>query len=191
MGRLLFFHDFASPFCRLAFDAATEAAEATGLELRPVPFELWPVPEALPSPDEVELLDELETARTLAEEWDVTLRKPSVLPRTRKAHEAVAYTLEHGGTEPLLRGIYRALWSDGKDIARVDVLADIGEAAGLDREALHVALGLDQYEADVVREQHAVAGAEIRGVPAFQVGQVLASGLLPADELIAWIEENR
>lgn len=191
MARILFFHDFASPYCRLALEAVTTAAERAAVEVRPVPYELWPAPEPLPSPDEAALVDELETARALGEDWGVPLRKPPLVPRTRKAHEAVAFALAHGGVEAVLRGIYEALWTDGLDIARIDVLADVGEAAGLDRDALHVALGLDEYEADVVREQHAAAGAEVPGVPAVQLGAVLASGLLPADELLEWIEENR
>lgn len=191
MERLLFFHDFASPYCRLALGAVITAAERAGLELRPVPYELWPAPQPLPSPDEPALIDEIETARSLANGWGVTLRPPPLVPRTRKAHEAVAFALAHQGVRAVIEGIYEALWTDGRDIARIDILTDIGEAAGLDREALHVALGLDEYEADVVREQHAAAGAEIAGVPAFQLGSVLASGLLPADDLLHWIEENR
>ncbi len=191
MDRLLFFHDFASPFCRLALDALEEAADRAGLEVRPVPLELWPAPEPLPSPDEPRLVDELETALDLAREWGTSLRKPPRIPRTRKAHETVAFALKHGEARAVLHGLYAALWSDGRDIARIDVLTDVGEAAGLDREALHVALGLDEFEADVVREQHAAAGAGITGVPAFQIGSVLASGLFPARELRAWIEETR
>ncbi|MFW5947442.1 MAG: DsbA family oxidoreductase [Gemmatimonadota bacterium] len=191
MTRLLFFHDFASPYCRLALDAVTGAAGRAGLDVRPVPFELWPAPAPIPSPDDARLLNEMETARELAEEWGVPLRKPAVLPRTRKAHEAVAFALARDGAMEVVRRIYDALWAEGRDIARLDVLAEIGEAAGLDREALHVALGTDEFEADVVREQHAAAGAGLEGVPVVQVGHVRASGLLPADDLLAWIEDNR
>jgi predicted DsbA family dithiol-disulfide isomerase len=191
MDRLLFFHDFASPYCRLALDAVTDAAERTGLRVRPVPFELRPAPDPLPSPDHPSLAEELEAAGALAEEWGVTLAAPPMVPRTRKAHEAVAYAIENDAAAAALRGIYEAFWSEGQDISRVDVLADIGEALGLDRESLHVALGMDTYAPDVVREQHAAAGAEIAGVPAVQVGEVRAAGLLPVDELVGWIEANR
>ncbi|MFO7893719.1 MAG: DsbA family protein [Longimicrobiales bacterium] len=191
MSRLLFFHDFASPYCRLALDAVTDAAERTGLEVRPVPFELRPAPEPLPPPDHPALAEEMDTARTLADQWGITLVTPPLVPRTRKAHEAVAYALDHGGAATVLRGIYEALWTHGQDIARIDVLADVGQAAGLEREPMHVALGIDEFQADVVREQHAAAGAEITGVPAVQIGTVMAAGLLPADELVGWIEENR
>jgi predicted DsbA family dithiol-disulfide isomerase len=190
MSRLLFFHDFASPYCRLALDAVTDAAERTGLRVRPVPFELRPAPEPLPAADDDTFSGELETARELARAWGVTLRTPPLVPRTRKAHEAVAFALHHGGAPAVLRGIYRALWADGLDIARIDLLADVGEAAGLDRDALHVALGLDSFEPDVVREQHAAAAADITAIPVVQFGTARAVGLIPADELVAWIEEG-
>lgn len=191
MSRLLFFHDFASPYCRVALEAAAGAAERTGLELRPVPFELWPAPEPLPQPGRPPLATEIETAEPLARERGLTLVAPPQMPRTRKAHEAVAYAIQHDAVVPVLRGIYDALWTRGQDIARIDLLADIGADAGLEREPLHVALGTDEFEADVVREEHAVAGAEVYAVPVFQVGAVRAAGVLPVDELVAWIEENR
>lgn len=190
MSRILFIHDFTSPFCRLAVEAVAEAAERTGRTVRPVPFELWPEPAPLPPVAASPFREEMNTALPLAGEWGLTLRQPPTLPRTRKAHEAVAYAIQHGAALALTQEIYEAFWSNGVDIARLDLLADIGEAAGLEREPLHVALGLDEYEADVVREQHAVAGAELNSVPAFQIGSVVAAGVLPADELVAWIEEN-
>ena len=191
MSRLLFYHDFASPYCRLALDAVTEAAERTGLEVRPVPFELWPAPTELPTIDDPTVAEELDRARELASDQGIRLQPPTALPRTRKAHEAVAFGIDHGAGAAVLRGIYEQLWSEGQDISRIDVLTSVAEAAGLDPEELHVALGTDRYEADVVREQHAVTGAGIEAVPAVQVGAVMAAGLLPPDELADWIRENR
>lgn len=189
MARLLLFHDFTSPYCRLAARVAADAAERTGLELRPVPFELRPAPAGLPAPDELDAA-ELETARSLAREWGVPLGELRRVPRTRKAHEAVAYAIAKDAALAVLNGIYDALWRDGLDIARLDVLADVGAAAGLEREPLHVALGLDTFEGDVIREQDAAAAAGVTGVPVVQVRDVTAVGLLPVDELVAWIEAN-
>lgn len=193
MDRLLLYHDFVSPYCRLALGPTLDVASRTGLDVRPVPFELNPAPARLPSPDEPGLARELESAREIARSWDADLGTLTAVPRTRKAHETVAYARIHGDggvAEAVLQGLYEALWSDGRDIARLDVLADIGEAAGLDREPLHVALGLDEMEAEVVREQEAAAGAGISGVPAVQVGSALATGLIAPDELLAWVRER-
>lgn len=190
MSRLLLFHDFASPFCRLAAQIAPAAAARTGLELRPVPFELRPAPLPLPGPGALDA-EELETAASLAREWGLDLGEVHRLPRTRKAHEAVAYARTKGAGEAVLAGLYDALWRDGLDLSRLDVLADVSAAAGLDREAVHVALGVEDLAEEVVQEQGAAAAAGLTGVPALQVRDVVATGLFSLEEMVAWIEENR
>jgi predicted DsbA family dithiol-disulfide isomerase len=183
MDRMLLYHDFTSPYCRLAAQVAAEAARQTGLSLRAVPFELCPAPAPLPDPDQL-LRDELARASAAAADWGLALGSIARVPRTRKAHEAVAYARAHDVDERVLHGIYRALWEEGRDVSRLDVLADIGEAAGLDREAMHVALGLDEFEPEVMREQEAAAAAGLTGVPAMQVRDVVAMGLFPVAELV-------
>lgn len=189
MDRLLFYHDFTSPFCRLGGRVAGRAADRTGLTLRPVPFELWPAPAPLPDVGEA-YGEELEHARRAADRWGLELGTLPHVPRTRKAHEAVAYARDGARGRAVMDAIYDALWRDGLDISRLDVLADTCAAAGVDRELLHVALGLDEREEEVVREQEAAAAAGLAGVPAVQVGDVVAVGLLPLDELVEWIEAN-
>ena len=194
MDRLLLYHDFVSPYCRLALEPTLQVAANAGLEVRPVPFELHPSPAPLPSPGDPALERELAKAGEVARAWGTELGRLASVPRTRKAHESVSYARTQGDAataEAVLRRLYAALWLDGLDIARLDVLADIGAAAGLDREAMHVALGLDGLEPDVVREQEAAAGAGITGVPVVQLGTAVATGLIPADELQEWIGQNR
>lgn len=194
MNRLLLFHDFVSPYCRLALGATLDAASRAGLEVRAVPFELYPTPAPLPTPDAPELAEQVEKASAIAREWGEELGTLPLVPRTRKAHETVAYARAKGGeeiAESVLRGLYQALWSEGRDISRLDVLADVGEAAGLDREPLHVALGVDELESAVVREQDAAAAAGVPGVPAVQIGDVMATGLLSAGELLDWLDRSR
>lgn len=189
MKRILLYHDFVSPFCRLAVPATIDAARRTGAPLRAVPFELHPAPGPLP---ELASLDgELETASAIAREWGVELGSPGLVPRTRKAHEAVAFARSHQLEIPVLERLYDALWKDGRDISRLDVVADAGAAAGMDREALHVALGVDNLQDEIIREQEAAVAAGLTGVPAVQFGDVAAVGLFPVEELVEWIESNR
>lgn len=190
MNRLLFYHDFVSPFSRLAVGVAREAARRTGSSLRSVAFELRPAPEPLPVPAELDA-SEIAAARAVAEEWGLDLGSLRLVPRTRKAHEAVAYARSHDVEQPMVEGIYRALWQDGRDISRLDVLADIAEAVGLDPEEIHVALGVDTFQDEVIREQEAATAAGVTGVPVLQVRDVRAVGLFPVDEVVEWIESNR
>lgn len=190
MNRILLYHDFASPFSRLAVPVAIAAARRAGMPLRAVPFEIHPAPSPLPDPSDIGA-NEMERARAVAEEWELPLGQLRAVPRTRKAHEAVGFAREHGAEMQLLEALYDALWKGGLDISRIDVLADAGEAAGLEREAMHVALGLDHFQDEVVREQEAAAAAGLTGVPAVQVRDAVAVGLVPVDELVEWIESNR
>jgi predicted DsbA family dithiol-disulfide isomerase len=187
MPRLLLYHDFASAYSRVALSMGIQAARAAGVVLDPVPFERFPEPAPLPSPVEA-FGAELEGAAALAADHGLPVSLPPMVPRTRKAHEAVAFARQHDLALPMAEAIYDALWRGGEDIARVDVLAGLGEGVGVDPGALHVALGVDVYTEDVVRVQALAERDGIGGVPTFRYGDALATGLLPFTELMAWIE---
>jgi predicted DsbA family dithiol-disulfide isomerase len=188
MNPILLYHDFVSPFCRLAVPIVIEAARRTGHTLRAVPFELHPAPG--PAPPLHALEDEMAAARSAAGEWGLELGTPRHMPRTRKAHEAVAFARQRDLEIPVLRALYHAHWMEARDISRLDVLADAGAVAGLEREPLHVALGLDDLQGEVVREQDAAVAAGLTGVPAIQLGDAVAVGLVPLESLLEWIESG-
>ena len=183
---LLLFHDFISPFCRVALDSVSDVAETVGAEVRLVPFELVPAPADLPDPDDAAIERELSAAAPLARERELELRPPSLLPRTRKAHEAVAFAGAHGRELAMATAVYDALWRDGADLARLDVLADVGAGIGLEREALHVALGLDEQAEEVQAAQAAAEQAGVTAVPTFGLNGSRQVGLVPARDLVEW-----
>ena len=189
MEMLLLFHDFISPYCRVALDAAREAAEAVEAELRLVPFELVPAPSDLPAAGDPAIMGEIEAAAPIARERGLSLDVPRTLPRTRKAHEAVAFAGAHELEVPLAAALYQALWRDGADLGRLDVLAELGAGVGLDRDALHVALGLDEHAEVVTRAQRAAEEAGVTGVPTFSLGASTQVGLVRARELVEWARD--
>jgi predicted DsbA family dithiol-disulfide isomerase len=103
----------------------------------------------------------------------------------------VAFARVSGAEDALLARLYDALWTRDRDISRMDVLADEGAAIGLDRDALHLALGLDRFQDEVVREQDAAESAGIAGVPAVQYRDHVAVGLLPVHDLVEWLDSLR
>jgi predicted DsbA family dithiol-disulfide isomerase len=187
MRRLLLYHDFASPFCRLAVAIAREVVGSDSASLELVPLELYPDGAAPLTPGDL-IHDEVQAAQELARSCQVELVTPPLLPRTGKAHEAVLYARAQERAVAMASAIYDALWARGLDIGRIDVLADLGADVGLDRDALHVELGLDVHRAAVERTQQLVAGAGIESVPTYQVGQIRTAGLMPAAELRSWME---
>ncbi len=189
MEGLVLYHDFVSPFCRLAFAAAVDAAAAAGVSLRLHPFELRP-PTAPLTPDDADAVAaELEAARPLAAEWGVALSAPPGVPRTAKAHEAVAFAAGHGRGVEMAARIYEACWTRGSDIGRIDVLAGLGEGAGVDPQALHVALGLDACAAEVQTAQREAERAGVTAVPLLRHGERWLPGVLPAAEILAWLRD--
>lgn len=161
-------------------------AREAELDLRLIPLELFPPP--LPLPATLEPVgDELNAALPLAGELGAELVLPRRVPRTRKAHEAVAHARAHGLELEMAEAIYEAVWRRGLDVGRLDVLAELGAAVGLDRDLLHVALGLDAGGDEVLAAGVAAEAAGIDGVPTFRLGDDVAVGLFPAAELLEWI----
>lgn len=190
MAELIIHHDFVSPFSRVALAVARAVSARAGVDLRLAAMELWPAPLPLPMPAEA-LGDDLRAALPLAIDLGTTMALPPLVPRTRKAHEAVVHARAHGLELVMAEAIYDALWRRGLDIGRLDVLADVGARVGLDRDLLHVALGLDSGEAEVVAAGTAAEAAGIDGVPTFRLGAAAAVGLFPPAELLEWIRAQR
>jgi predicted DsbA family dithiol-disulfide isomerase len=190
LSELVLYHDFASPFSRLALAIARDAAGAARLELRLAPLELYPAPVPLPDPDTA-WAEELPAALPLARELGLELVRPRRVPRTRKAHEAVAHARAHGLELAMAEALYDGLWRRDLDISGLDVVAGLGAEVGLDRDLLHVALGLDAAGDEVLAAADAAEAAGIDWVPTFRVGTAVAVGLFPPAELMEWIRACR
>jgi 2-hydroxychromene-2-carboxylate isomerase len=190
LAALVLYHDFVSPFSRLALRVARDVAREGGLDLRLVPLELFPPPVPLPPAPET-LGAELEAALPLARALGAELVLPPRVPRTRKAHEAMVHARGQGLELELAEALYDAVWRRGQDIGRLDVLAGLGAKVGLDRGMLHVALGLDTGQDEILAAGVAAEAAGIDGVPTFRLGDDVAVGLFPAAELLEWIRSRQ
>lgn len=196
--RLVVFADYVCPFCRLAESVLARLRRDHGVESEVAAFELRPPGSPVPgaaNPWKREAWHRVIVP--LAAELGVALQYPSLMPRTRKAHEAVAYARSVGTSGPMHEAVYDAYWQDGRDIGRIDVLVDIGAAVGLDRTALKVALDIDQWTERVLQDLAAARRLGLTGVPAYvrhtpAVGDVpvtaeLRVGLQRYEELRAWM----
>lgn len=158
--------DFASPYCYVTEVAVRRAAAEHGCSIRTLAFELYPpIAEApaAPPPWEPEL-DEL------ARREGLTLRMPRALPRTRKAHEAATFAAEHERGPEMRRAIYHALWEEGRDVGRIDVLAALAGSVGLDPTDAKIALDIDRHLDAVLGEEAAAARLRITVVPVLYLG---------------------
>ncbi len=185
---VLVLSDFTCPFSYVT-EAALWRMEDEGLvALEHRAFELWPEPSELPTETGGAWED---AVRPIARELGLELRPP--LPaRTRKAHEAARLAHEGGRGREMRAALYAAAFS-GLDLARIDVLVDLGERAGMERIPLRMALDVDVRTPDVVAEQEEARRAGIDATPALFVGSGAQGRLLlgarPPAELRAEILE--
>jgi predicted DsbA family dithiol-disulfide isomerase len=105
----------------------------------------------------------LQTAR----DSGIDMKRPALIPNTRKAHEATEFAKDSGRLLPFHRAVFSAYWEREENIGEIDILCRVGEECGIDAGGLRDAL-LDGRYASRVDEQMAWArAAGITGVPTF------------------------
>lgn len=180
------FADYVCPFSYLSFLGLEAVAEELGATVDWRAFELRPAP--------APMLDafadaEWQIVQELAAEAGVELKRPVLRPRTRKAHEATKFGATVGKEAVLRRAIFDAHFLDGRDIGRIDVLTEIGAAAGIEKMALRVALDVDVHAEEVLADAEQARQAEVEGTPAFVAGSDLRVGYLSANHLREWLKD--
>jgi predicted DsbA family dithiol-disulfide isomerase len=129
----------------------------------------------------------------MAAERGLMLRLPPLQPRSRKAFETAEFARARGRFDPVHRALFRAFFEDGRDLADVAFLLDIGASAGLDSEELRDALESGRHTAKVVADRRLAQEIGISGVPALvvSVGEkgYLVSGAQPY-EVVRRVMDN-
>ena len=186
------FSDFACPYSYVAETALRRMEAAGEVECTHLAFELFPAPAPLPEGDAGAWMDALSP---LADELGIALRVPPAPARTAKAHEAAAFARARGAGAAMRQAIFAAYFGDGRDIARIDVLVELGAALGLDAGELKVVLDVDSLSPRIRAEGEAARAAGVEGTPTLVAGTGDAArwvvGARPYAELRAAILENR
>ena len=145
MKEVAVYSDYVCPFCYLAWPALKELmAAGWRVELRA--FELRPLPLPLgrpPGPQARQEWAAVIAPRAAAQGLEVYFQARR--PRTRKAHELAHHARRLGLAPAVHERLFRAYFTQGLDIGRIDVLVALGEALGLERSSVKVELDLDQY----------------------------------------------
>jgi predicted DsbA family dithiol-disulfide isomerase len=90
-------------------------------------------------------------------------------PNTTRAHRLILFAEERGAADAMIRALFRALFQEGRDVGRSEVLAALAEQAGLDRDEVGDFLAGDHLAREVVAAHQQAERAGIRGVPVFIV----------------------
>lgn len=110
-------------------------------------------------------------------------------PNTRLAHRLVLQAETGGRAEPLIRALFRALFEDGQDVGRREVLADVAAAVGFERGEVTRFLAGDHLAAEVDAAHRRAVRIGIHGVPVFIVSREHAiSGAQPPEVLAGLLD---
>ena len=127
----------------------------------------------------------LQSLRRDAAGLGLTLSLPSVPPDPRRALQAAEFARDCGAAEfdRLHRALFRAVFVDQRDIETDEVLLELAEASGLDREGLEAALEDGRYE-QILEEVEAEAGRYgIEATPTILLGRYKLVGAAPLEVL--------
>ncbi len=89
--------------------------------------------------------------------------------------------------EKIIEALFKAYFTDNKELADKELLQKIGEDAGLDAEEVKEILMSDKYKDEVLLDEREAARYGIHAVPFFVVGQYGISGAQSVDGMKAAI----
>ena len=90
-------------------------------------------------------------------------------PNTMLAHRLILFAEESGADDAVIRALFRALFQEGRDVSRPEVLATIAEEAGLELDQVQAFLSGDRLAREVIAAHQQAERAGIHGVPVFIV----------------------
>jgi predicted DsbA family dithiol-disulfide isomerase len=110
-------------------------------------------------------------------------------PNTLLAHRLILFAEEQSKADAVIRALFRALFQDGRDVGRPEVLAAIAGEAGLDQAGVSEFLKDDRLAPEVHAAHEQAERIGIRGVPVFIVDREHAiTGAQPPEVLAGLID---
>lgn len=169
--RLLVVSDYICPWCYIGFTRIEQLRREFAIDLDLGAYELRPgippegISRAEASKGRVYPPGYLENLRNLALESGIDMKRPAIVPNTRKAHEATEFAREHGKTWEVHRALFHAYFEEERNIGDLDVLCEVVAGVGVDGDELRAALAEGRYSGEVERQLAWARAAGITGVP--------------------------
>jgi len=115
----------------------------------------------------------------------------AVIANSFDAHRLSHLAKAHGIGNPMEEIIFKAYFTEGKDVADHDTLVALGEQAGLDPAEVRSMLSSELYAKEVKRDIEEAQQIGVRGVPFFVMDRKYAvSGAQPVEAFIESLEKS-
>jgi predicted DsbA family dithiol-disulfide isomerase len=148
--RVRIFSDFTCPFCYLGAGIMEELKREFDISEEWVSYELHPetpedgvlLTERFPDYDFDEFFEEL---RIKGSRYGCEFGNVTLLSNSRKALEAGEFARDHGKHHAFHALVFRAYFSEGRDIGQIPVILEVAAQVGLDTDELLKALTECRY----------------------------------------------
>lgn len=183
-GPLLFCFDYVDPLSFVVQGELDALAGAGDLPpIRRLPMELRPPPEPLLDPEGEVWTRRWTAAIAAAAPLGVILAPQGLVPWTRKAHELVLHAEARGVGDAAHRAVFEAVFRQGLDIGRVDVLVDVARTLGLDPHETKAVLDVDHHTEEVARLREVAVERGVTEPPSLVLGTHTLRGFHNRDAL--------
>ena len=119
-------------------------------------------------------LDAQVTAAGQGEDITFAFDKIVRTPNTFDAHRLIWLADQEGVQDAVVEAVFRAYFTEGRDISRAAVLFDVVAEAGLDRNRAEAVLNSDEGLAALRAAEEQARRAGVQGVPYFLINGTLA-----------------
>ncbi|HYS80940.1 MAG TPA: 2-hydroxychromene-2-carboxylate isomerase [Anaeromyxobacteraceae bacterium] len=179
MPTLEFFYDFVSPYSFLASTRVEAIAHRCGAPVRFLPFLLGGVFKATQNRAPIETAAKGRHMLVDLERWAKRLQVPLAFPATFPFGSILALRCalaaeREGKLVPFTHAVFRAAWTEGKDVASPEVLAGLAGGVGLDGAKLVAAA--PEFKAALMAQTEEAVRRGAFGAPTFFVGQEMFVG---------------
>ncbi|HEY5638897.1 MAG TPA: DsbA family oxidoreductase [Dehalococcoidia bacterium] len=108
----------------------------------------------------------IENLHQTALDAGIEMKRPSLVPNTRKAHEATEFARDNGGDLwAVHRALFRAYFEEEQNIGDADVIVGVCEGVGIDSGALREALDAGRYREEIEKQMEWGRANGVTGVP--------------------------
>jgi len=199
--------DVVCPWCAIGYGNLTQAldqlSESISAKIEWHPFQLNPymgkegqdINEHLEEKyglTEAQLKENKQRIKDVGKQAGVefTFEQRARIYNTLDCHVLLHYAQEQGKQTELKLALFKAYFSDGKDVSDQAVLVSVAESVGLDPIASQAVLNDDDYQKAVKDEESKYKSMGISSVPAFIINnKYLISGGQPVDSFLQTLKE--
>ncbi|MFT7108834.1 MAG: putative DsbA family dithiol-disulfide isomerase [Psychrobacter glaciei] len=122
--------------------------------------------------------------------FDISFDKRARIYNTLDCHILLHFAQEKGKQTELKLALFKAYFTDGKDVSDRAVLIDAVESVSLDKQEAEIALDSEHYKKTVQDEESKFKSMGISSVPAFIINnKYLLSGGQPVENFIQSLTE--